>query len=83
MAKNRKNILHYIILLPIYLYRYLIKPFLPMACRFEPSCSTYAIEAVQVFGIFKGGYKIILRLSRCHPWCKGGYDPVLHNNEIK
>lgn len=61
----------------IYFYQYMIKPFLPMACRFEPSCSTYAIEAIQYFGISKGIYKSILRLCRCHPWCAGGYDPVI------
>lgn len=71
----------------IYFYRYIIKPFLPRSCRFEPSCSAYAIDAIQTLGILKGGCKIIWRLLRCHPWCQGGYDPVLPhvlpNNEIK
>lgn len=52
-----------------------------MACRFEPSCSAYTIEAIQTCGILKGSYKSILRLLRCHPWCTGGYDPVLNHNK--
>lgn len=69
-----------LVLFPVYVYRYTVKPFLPMSCRFTPSCSEYAIEAVQVYGSFKGVYKIASRLLRCHPWCKGGYDPVLPDN---
>lgn len=70
-----------IILSPVYIYRYIIKPYLPMACRFEPSCSAYTIESIQELGVLKGGYKSILRLLRCHPWCTGGFDPVLNHNE--
>jgi len=66
----------------IYFYRYFFKPFLPMSCRFYPSCSSYALEAIDTFGFLKGTFKILWRLLRCHPWCEGGYDPVLPNNEI-
>lgn len=45
-------------------------------CRFQPSCSEYAINAVEKYGLFKGGAKALWRLLRCHPWNKGGYDPV-------
>lgn len=82
--QENKQFWHYFFLFPIYVYRFTIRPFLPMACRFEPTCSAYAIEAISVLGPFQGIYKIILRLLRCHPWCPGGYDPVLNvNKEIK
>jgi putative membrane protein insertion efficiency factor len=65
---------------PIYLYRYAISPFLPRACRFEPSCSAYALEALRAHGPFKGSWLAIKRLARCHPieWLGGssGFDPV-------
>lgn len=85
MAKNKSiiNILRFLVLLPIYAYRFFISPFLPMACRFEPTCSSYAIEAIQTFGIVKGITKATFRLLRCHPWCGGGYDPVSPNMRYK
>ena len=45
-------------------------------CRFQPTCSEYARQAIQKYGILKGGWLTIKRLLRCHPWAKGGYDPV-------
>ena len=45
-------------------------------CRFQPTCSEYARQAIQKYGIIKGGWLTIKRLLRCHPWAKGGYDPV-------
>ncbi|MBR5111377.1 MAG: membrane protein insertion efficiency factor YidD [Clostridia bacterium] len=57
-------------------YRRRISPGLPCACRFVPTCSEYAEEAVQRFGAFSGGRLAARRLLRCHPFCKGGYDPV-------
>jgi uncharacterized protein len=57
-------------------YRYLISPVLGTCCRFEPSCSCYAIEAVETYGIFKGLRLTFFRLLKCHPWHAGGYDPV-------
>ena len=53
-----------------------ISPFLPAACRFYPSCSEYALQAVQRFGVGRGGMLAARRLLRCQPFCKGGYDPV-------
>jgi putative membrane protein insertion efficiency factor len=61
---------------PIRLYQYCISPFFPACCRHYPSCSAYAREAVIRHGIFRGGLLAFSRLSRCHPWGAGGYDPV-------
>ncbi|MBE9539422.1 MAG: membrane protein insertion efficiency factor YidD [Proteobacteria bacterium] len=57
-------------------YKTLLSPFLGNHCRFYPSCSSYAMEAVEIHGIFKGSYLAIRRLSKCHPWHEGGVDPV-------
>lgn len=55
-------------------YKILISPVLPPACRYQPSCSEYAIEAIQKYGILKGTILAIWRILRCHPFAKGGYD---------
>jgi putative membrane protein insertion efficiency factor len=57
-------------------YRMLLSPWLGSACRFEPTCSRYALEALDVHGAAKGSYLTIRRLVRCHPGCAGGLDPV-------
>lgn len=57
-------------------YQYAISPLLGRACRFEPSCSAYAVEAVERHGVIKGVYLAVRRVGRCHPWHPGGYDPV-------
>ena len=57
-------------------YRLLLSPWLGSACRFEPTCSVYSIQAVQRHGALAGSYLTLHRLGRCHPWCKGGHDPV-------
>lgn len=57
-------------------YQYLISPLLGNRCRFYPSCSEYMIQAVRRFGVFKGVYLGLKRLSRCQPMCEGGIDPV-------
>jgi hypothetical protein len=57
-------------------YRLLLKPWLGNACRFEPSCSAYALQALQQHGAAAGSYLMATRLLRCHPWCQGGCDPV-------
>lgn len=57
-------------------YQWVISPFLGPKCRFTPTCSQYAIEALKKHGVFKGLWLTIKRLSRCHPWGGHGYDPV-------
>lgn len=57
-------------------YRYGISPFLGQSCRFSPSCSEYAIEALRRHGALKGVLLATRRISRCHPWNPGGFDPV-------
>lgn len=57
-------------------YRKLISPLLPPSCRFYPTCSVYALEAIQKHGALKGLYLAVRRILRCHPWNPGGYDPV-------
>lgn len=53
-----------------------ISPYFPATCRFTPTCSQYAYEAVAKYGALKGGWLTFRRILRCHPFCKGGYDPV-------
>jgi len=60
----------------VWLYRYAISPLLGANCRFQPSCSEYAAEALRRYGGFKGGWLMLKRIGRCHPWGGSGYDPV-------
>jgi len=57
-------------------YQVAISPLLPASCRFFPSCSAYAVEALERHGALKGGWLAVRRLARCHPFRPGGYDPV-------
>ncbi len=57
-------------------YRLFISPLFPPTCRFQPTCSIYAMQAVEKFGAFRGGYLAIKRILRCHPFHPGGYDPI-------
>ncbi|WP_185234100.1 membrane protein insertion efficiency factor YidD [Teredinibacter franksiae] len=70
------SFVHLLVLSPVYAYRYLVSPLLGPRCRFEPSCSAYAIEAVKGHGVIRGFYLAITRVGKCHPWHNGGYDPV-------
>jgi putative membrane protein insertion efficiency factor len=56
-------------------YQYGLRPILPAACRFQPSCSEYMILAVRKYGPLRGGWRGVCRICRCHPWHPGGYDP--------
>ena len=65
-----------VLLLPVAFYRKWISPALPPSCRFEPSCSAYAVEALTTHGALRGSWLTVRRLLRCGPWHPGGYDPV-------
>ena len=71
-----KRLLSYLLLLPIYFYRKCISPMTSPSCRFTPTCSQYAVEAIKKHGPFKGLYLAVKRILRCHPWGGSGYDPV-------
>ena len=62
--------------LPVRAYRFFLSPWLGSACRFEPTCSRYALDALEQHGAAKGTYLAARRVLRCHPWCDGGLDPV-------
>ncbi|HET9408815.1 MAG TPA: membrane protein insertion efficiency factor YidD [Candidatus Sulfotelmatobacter sp.] len=59
------------------IYKLAVSPWLPPACRYVPTCSEYAMEAIDHFGLVRGSSKAVLRLLRCHPFADGGYDPVM------
>ena len=65
-----------LLLIPIYFYRICISPLTPPSCRFTPTCSAYAVEAIKKHGPVKGFYLTVRRILRCHPWGGSGYDPV-------
>jgi len=70
------RILGYILIAPIWLYQKLISPFFPITCRFDPTCSNYAKDAIKLKGPFVGFWLALKRISKCHPWGGTGYDPV-------
>ncbi len=57
-------------------YQLLVSPLFPSSCRFTPTCSQYSIEAIKKHGVLRGGWLSLKRVSKCHPWHPGGYDPV-------
>ena len=75
MDKLKKIIIFPFILL-IRFYQGAISPFTPATCRYQPTCSSYSIEALQKHGIIYGGWLAIKRICSCHPWGGSGYDPV-------
>ena len=68
--------MRYLFLLPIRLYQWLISPLLGSNCRFQPTCSQYAYDAIKTHGALKGLKLGAKRIGKCHPWHEGGYDPV-------
>ncbi|MBH36475.1 MAG: membrane protein insertion efficiency factor YidD [Gammaproteobacteria bacterium] len=70
------KILNYLLILPIKLYQILLSPLIGPSCRFTPTCSNYAIEAINKYGPIKGFWLSIKRISKCHPWGDSGHDPV-------
>ncbi len=65
-----------LLILLINFYRYAISPLIPPRCRYTPTCSQYALQAVQKYGALKGGWLAAKRIGRCHPWGGHGHDPV-------
>ena len=70
------KILNYFLIVPIKLYQILLSPLIGPSCRFTPTCSNYAIEAINKHGPFKGYLACNKRISKCHPWGDSGHDPV-------
>lgn len=70
---------------PVIFYRHAISPMLPASCRFTPTCSEYALEALRIHGPLRGSWLTLHRLLRCHPWGGSGYDPVppAHESECQ
>jgi uncharacterized protein len=65
-----------VVLAPVVLYQRLLSPALPRRCKYEPTCSRYAVQAVREYGILRGLVLAAWRLLRCNPWSNGGFDPV-------
>lgn len=76
MGKVLGKILAWPLLLLVWLYRIAISPWLGMNCRFQPTCSEYAMQALREHGAFRGTWLAAKRIGRCHPWGDHGYDPV-------
>ena len=74
------RVLAWPLLLLVQAYRYLVSPWLGVNCRYQPTCSAYAIEALKKHGAFRGSAMAAKRISRCHPWGGSGYDPVPDSN---
>ncbi len=70
------NIFTRIIIKLIHGYKFLVSPLIGDTCRYFPTCSSYSIEAFKTFGFFKGLYLTFKRIIKCHPWGKGGFDPI-------
>jgi putative membrane protein insertion efficiency factor len=70
------NVIRRAVLIALRGYQLILSPLLPPACRFAPSCSAYAVEAIEKHGVLRGGILAAKRLGRCHPFHPGGFDPV-------
>ena len=68
--------MRWIFVLLVRAYQMLVSPLFPPACRYYPSCSNYAIEALEKYGAWRGGWMAVRRIARCHPFRPGGFDPV-------
>ena len=76
MKNGRKRVLAWPLIALVRFYQLCISPLTPPSCRFTPTCSQYALEALRKYGLLKGSWLAIKRLARCHPWGGSGYDPV-------
>jgi len=75
-AKTRPGLAARALAVPVHAYRLLLSPMLGQNCRYYPSCSAYALDALHQHGAVKGAWLAVTRVARCHPWHPGGYDPV-------
>ncbi|MBN1961196.1 MAG: membrane protein insertion efficiency factor YidD [Deltaproteobacteria bacterium] len=75
--------MRWVLIALIYIYRYTLAYIIGGRCRFYPSCSQYAINAIERHGVWHGSYLMLRRISRCHPWHPGGYDPVPNKSRCK
>jgi hypothetical protein len=66
----------YLLIRAIRAYKLVVSPWLPPACRFIPTCSEYAVEAIERYGLIRGAARVMARLFRCHPFHRGGFDPL-------
>lgn len=73
---SARRVLLAVVLAPLWVYRHLISPLTPQSCRYYPSCSAYAEEALKTHGVLRGSWLALRRLARCHPWAPGGVDHV-------
>jgi putative membrane protein insertion efficiency factor len=83
MFKAIARVLAWPLLALVWLYRFAISPWLGNNCRYDPSCSEYALEALRQHGVFRGTWLAARRIGRCHPWGGSGYDPVPGDNEVE
>ena len=74
--KSLQKIIRFPFILLVKIYQWVISPLTPASCRYTPTCSQYTIEAIEEWGIFKGSWLAIKRISSCHPWGGSGNDPV-------
>jgi uncharacterized protein len=72
----------FVVLYMLRAYKWAISPLFPPACRYVPTCSEYAMEAIERCGALRGGFMALVRLLRCHPFTRGGYDPVLKSRDV-
>ncbi len=75
-TKNFKKILILPLISLVRFYQVALSPLTPAACRFEPSCSNYALQALEKYGVIKGSWLALKRILSCNPWGKSGYDPI-------
>ncbi|MCS6790673.1 MAG: membrane protein insertion efficiency factor YidD [Bacteroidia bacterium] len=68
--------MRYLVIALLRFYQKALSPYLPPSCRYTPTCSEYAVQAIQKYGILRGGWLALRRITRCHPWGGYGYDPV-------
>jgi putative membrane protein insertion efficiency factor len=75
-----RKIAQFVVIQILQAYKWAISPMFPPACRYVPTCSEYAMEAVERYGAVRGSWLALVRLLRCHPFVKGGYDPVVRTS---